>query len=108
MPPYDFYKIVVLEKTWYALVASKFLPLEEGEFLWYIGIWLMLLTCSGLSRTDFWLTEMFDEQSNACPYNFNAYMSKRQFNAIKPVSYASQIKLCLSITAAFGDQMIEA
>ncbi len=69
MLPYNFFKTVVLEKTSSALVENKFLALGEGEFLRYISIWLLMLTCSGWSRNDFWSTAKFDKQSNACSYN---------------------------------------
>ncbi len=74
MLPYNFSKNVVLEKTSDALVENKFWPIGEGEFLWYIGIWLQMSTCSGWLRPDFWSTSKFDEQNNACPYNFNGLM----------------------------------
>ncbi len=53
MLPYDFFKTVVLEEKSNALVENRFMVLGEGEFLWYIGLKLLMSTCSGWSRNDF-------------------------------------------------------
>ena len=54
-----------------------------GEFLLYIGLWLLMATCGrGFSPKDFWITKVFDERVNPCPFNFRKYMSKRRFDTI--------------------------
>ncbi len=52
-----------------------------GEFLHFIGICLMMATCSGWSVDDFWYTNKIqpDQEKDPCPYNFHMYISKRCF-----------------------------
>ncbi len=82
MIPYKFYLDVVVELTSTALVAQKLSPMTEGEFLQYIGMWLLMSTSSGWTRNDFWSTKEYDAKTNACPFNFTKYMSKKRFDAI--------------------------
>ena len=49
MVPYKFSVDVVIEQTSCALVEQCLPPLTEGEFLRYIGIWLLVSNCSGWS-----------------------------------------------------------
>ncbi len=70
MVPYKFYLDVVVELTSSALVAQKLSPLSEGELLRYIVMGLLMLTCSGWTRKDFWSKKEYNAKTNACPFNF--------------------------------------
>ena len=54
-----------------------------GEFLLYIGLWLLMATCGqDFFSKGFWTTKDFNERVNPCPFNFRKYMSKRRFGTI--------------------------
>jgi len=52
-----------------------------GEFLRWLGIWLLLATMNGFGREEFWSEKPVDRRSGA-PYRFNDLMSGRRFNEI--------------------------
>ncbi len=80
--PWDFFLSTIIAHTSNALVLEKMSPLTDGEFLRYIGLWFLMATVSGFSRTDYWSTENFDEKTNPRPFHFAPLMSKRRFDAI--------------------------
>ncbi len=82
MVPYKFYMDVILEQTSSCLVDEHLPHLTEGEFQQYIGVWLLVSTCSGWSQYDFWSTKEYNRKTNACPYNFKDKMSKKRFDEI--------------------------
>ncbi len=53
MVPYKFYMDVILEQTSSCLVDEHLPHLTEGEFQQYIGVWLLVSTCSGWSQKIF-------------------------------------------------------
>ena len=57
------------------------MPLTFGEFLRWLGLWLLMSTVSGIPREDFWATSDISMFYGA-PFRFNKIMSKRRFNAI--------------------------
>ena len=57
-------------------------PLIYGGLIQYLGIWLLMSTCSGWKREDFWSVTPFCQERNSLPYRFGEFMSKRRFNAI--------------------------
>ncbi len=87
MTPHNFFKEVIIQKTSQDLLKHKMMPLDEGELMQYVGIWLMMSTCSGGSHDDFILLLRLNESTNPCPYNFTPYMSKRQFKEITQESH---------------------
>ena len=80
--PLDWLKNVVIVKTSEALEAQGKPAVTFGEFLRYIGLWLLMATLSGWSRDDSWSVDAFDQRSNACPFNFRGFMRKTRFNDI--------------------------
>jgi len=52
-----------------------------GEFLRWLGIWLLLATMNGFSRVEFWSEKPIDRR-NGAPYRFNDLMSGRRFSEI--------------------------
>ena len=57
-------------------------PLTYGYLLRYLGLWILMSTCSGWHREDFWSVAPFDQEANPCPYCLGEFISKRRFNAI--------------------------
>ena len=57
-------------------------PLTLGDLLRYLGLWILMSTCSGWKRDYFWSVTPFDQDGNLCPYRLGEFMSKRRFNAI--------------------------
>ena len=57
------------------------LPINLGEFLRWLGIWLLLSTIGGFRRSDFWCSKSIDRRKGA-PYRFNDLMSGRRFEEI--------------------------
>lgn len=55
--------------------------LNYGEFLVFLGIWLMMATIQGFQRRDFWSSGKVDIFKTA-PYRFNDIMSRNRFEAI--------------------------
>ena len=48
----------------------------------YLGLGILIPTCSGWKREDFWSVTPFYKEANPCPYCLKELMSKRIFNAI--------------------------
>ncbi len=80
--PYQFFIKVIVEQTSQALVAQNLPALSEGELLRYLGIWLLMATCSGWNQRDFWDCHEPSERRNACPYRLGKYMTKNRFDNI--------------------------
>lgn len=56
-------------------------PTSMGEFLRWIGIWLLLSTMSGFKRSEFWSIKPI-ELYNGAPYRLNELMTSNRFEAI--------------------------
>lgn len=56
-------------------------PLEYGEFLRFLGLWLLMATIQGPSRHEFWKRETVDMFVGA-PFRLTEYMSKKRFEDI--------------------------
>ena len=82
MLPLQWFTNVLVAKTSEGLVNASNPPLSFGEMLRYIGLWLLMATCSGWRKEQFWSEEAYDQETNSCPYRFNQYMSKRRFDGI--------------------------
>ena len=69
------------------LVIEKFNANVEGgmvsygEFLWWIGIWILMSTVDGADRRSFWSTNKLDPFHGA-PSRVTSYMSCRRFDSI--------------------------
>ena len=64
--------------------------LRSGEFLRYLGIRLLMSTCIGWTKDQFWRpsNEVYEQERNNCPYNMKTFMSRRRFDLItKSLSY---------------------
>ncbi len=82
MAPYIFYLDVVVEQTSFALVEQHLPPLTEGEFKCYIRTWLIISSCFGWSKNDFWSSKEDHQKTNACHFNFKDKMNKKCFDNI--------------------------
>lgn len=56
-------------------------PLSYGEFLRWIGLWLLMSTIQGPERHDFWKTNDIDVHDGA-PFRLNNLMSRNRFDEI--------------------------
>ena len=56
--------------------------LTYGYLLRYLGLFLLMSTCSGWKREDFWGVTPFDQEANTCAYLLGGFTSKRRFNVI--------------------------
>ncbi len=65
-----------------AIVASGGQALDKGEFVRFIGLWLLMSTCCGWTREHFWDTTPFNARSNPCPFHFTPLMTRHRFNQI--------------------------
>ncbi len=66
------------------LVNTVAAPLTFGELLCFLGIHLLMATCSGWNTDQFWNYDDIsrDQEEDPCLYNFKNFMSKRRFIAI--------------------------
>lgn len=97
MLPLDFLTNTVLTETNKRLRT----PMTLGEFLRFIGLWLVMATTEGSKQHEFWSDipiSMFD----GAPYRFNSIMSGRRFRAI-----ISALRLTSKEPPAFRDRFHE-
>ena len=52
--------------------------LTHGEFLWWIGVWVLISTVDGSDQRAFWLTKKVDVFDGA-PFRVTPYMSRHWF-----------------------------
>ena len=74
--------IVLLPSTLMYIEEAGIFLLTLGDILRYLGLRLLMSTCSGWKRGDFWSVTPFDQEANLYPYRFGRFMSERCFNAI--------------------------
>ena len=55
--------------------------LTYGEFLWWIGIWVLMSTVDGADHWSFWSTKTVDAFEGA-PFRLTPFMSCRHFEKI--------------------------
>ena len=65
-----------------AIVDNGGQAVNRGELIRYLGLWLLMSTCSGWARADFWDKKPYDPRSNPCPYQFSLLMTKKRFDEI--------------------------
>lgn len=76
----SFIKEVIIPATNAAMQgAGK--PLTYGEFLVFLGLWLLMATIVGPERREFWSTKPIDIYAGA-PFRLNHYMSRVRFELI--------------------------
>ena len=56
--------------------------LTPGYILRYLGLCILMSTCSEWKMDNFWSVTPFDQEANTYPYHLGEFMSKRRFNAI--------------------------
>ena len=56
-------------------------PLSYGEFLRWIGLWMLMATTSGSQRKSYWSMKPIDVFEGA-PYRYNHWMSRDRFDDI--------------------------
>lgn len=80
-----FPKTFVLDVILVAINASLNGPsVSYGEFLQFLGIWLIMGCVQGFSRTDFWSSSPITglPEHTGAPYRFNHIMSRYRFDQI--------------------------
>lgn len=80
MLPLQWFTDVFVVKTSEGLENASHPPVSFGEMLRYVGLWLLMATCSGWRKEQFWSDMPYDQEEKPCPYRFNDYMSKRRFD----------------------------
>ena len=112
--PMTWISTVLLAATSASMEKDDVQPLSFGELIRYIGLWLLMSTCQGWKRQDFWSQLDFDEEEDPCPYRFGKYMSKRRFDSItkhltftnvNPPSYRDRIWEVRQMIKAWNDNM---
>ncbi len=83
---------MICTQTSAKLEANNHKDLQYGEFLRWIGLWLLLATVKsgGVSRQDFWSTSPVSIEEGA-PFRLHGYMSRYRFDLIlSHVKYTSE------------------
>ena len=79
---FKWFIIVLLPSTSRAMKEEDIALLTLGYLLHYLGLWLLMYTCSVWKRDDFRSVTPFYQEANPCPYRLREFISKRRFNAI--------------------------
>ena len=88
-----FVKNVIIPQANNRLEANGFhCDLSYGEFLWWIGVWLLMSTLHGPDRAAFWsLTDI--NRFHGAPWRLGDLMSRKRFDAIlRSIFYTDQEK----------------
>ena len=89
-------------------------PFTLGYLLRYLGIWLLISTCSGWKRQVFWSVTPFYQEANPRPYCLREFISKIHFKAItrglrftntNPPPYVDKFWKILQIVKSWNDHM---
>ncbi|KAG7356336.1 transposase IS4 [Nitzschia inconspicua] len=75
----SFIKNVIIPATNQTMPGNR--PLTYGEFLVFIGLWLLMATIVGPERRDYWSTKPIDMFEGA-PFRLSHYMSRARFELI--------------------------
>ena len=88
-------------------------PTNLGEFIRWIGVWLLLSTMSGFKRSDFWSMKPI-ELYHGAPYRLNEIMTSNRFEAIfaaltltknKPPAYKDRFWQVREMIASWNEHM---
>ena len=66
--PIKWLRIVLLISTSRSMKEADISPLTYGDLLRYLGLWILMYTCSGWKREYFWSFTPFDQEENPCLY----------------------------------------
>ena len=77
----DYIKNTIIPTTNKNLEGTGALPVHYGEFLRWLGPWLLMLTMIGPQYHQFWATHSIDAFKGA-PLWFGCWMSHKRFNLI--------------------------
>ena len=72
---------IIIPQTNIRLRQEKHRPVSYGEFLHWLGLWLLMATINGPDRTDFWSLGEVDCFVGA-PLRLGSFMSRKRFEAI--------------------------
>lgn len=109
MIPWNYITTVLIPETNKQLAT----PLTMGEFLKFVGLWLIMATTSGSKRDDFWSQKPISIFVGA-PFRLNECMSGRRFRAIiyalrftavPPPSFQDRFHPIRELIAAFNKNM---
>ncbi len=67
MVPLKIFLDIIVELTSSAHIEQKYSSLCEGEFPQYLRMWILMLTCSGWTRNNFWSKKRLVGNGPACP-----------------------------------------
>ena len=68
-----------LPLKWLRIVIA---PLKYGDLLRHLGLLVLMSTCYGWKREDFWSVTPFYQEENPFPFRLGGFMHKRRLNAI--------------------------
>jgi hypothetical protein len=82
--PMTWFSAVLLPETSAGVVNAGTTPVIFGKLLRFLGICLLMSTCSGWNVDEFWNYDTVprEQEEDPCPYNFHAFMAKRRFLSI--------------------------
>ncbi len=66
----------------YATPDTRGRAISEGEFIWYIGLWILMATCCGWSKAKFWDCSVDNPCTNPMPYQCSQFFAKICINQI--------------------------
>ena len=112
--PIKWFIIVLIPSTSRYMKESGIATLTLGDILRYLGLCILISTCSGWKRDDFWSVNPFDKEANAYPYCLREFMYKPRFNSItreprftntKPPPYVDRFWQNFQMVKAWNDHM---
>ena len=106
---------IIITATNRILVRNNCRPLSYGEFLVFIGVWLLMASqkVGGCTRRDYWSSEPVSTWKGA-PFRCNEYMSRTRFEQIlsnlkytvnEPPSYIDRFHEIRQIVTAWNDNI---
>ena len=81
---------IIVNATNSNLEKENLPPIEFGELLKFIGLWLFMATTSGYSRRQFWSVSEI-HPFDGSPYRFHSFMTFKRFESIRRcIGYTNQ------------------
>ena len=78
------FSAILLPETNAGVVNTGTTPVTFGKLLSFLGICLLMSTCSGWNVDEFWNYDTIprEQEEDPCPYNFRDLMGKKRFHVI--------------------------
>ena len=72
--PLNLLRIVLLPSMYRYIKEAGIAPSTYVYLLGYLGLWLLISTCYGWKRKNFWSVTPFDQEKNPCHYLLREFM----------------------------------